>query len=215
MASTQADALFLLGDLFEVWVGDDAAQQAGFEADCAAVLRATTLRLPVFFLAGNRDFLVGPGLAQATGITLLADPTVFSFGARRWLLSHGDALCLDDREYLAFRDKVRSPQWQREFLAMPLPARRAIARGMRAESEDLKRTDRVYADVDTPTALEWLREADAEVLVHGHTHKPADHTLDAGHRRVVLSDWDAEATPPRLQALRLTVEGDARRVDVG
>jgi UDP-2,3-diacylglucosamine hydrolase len=215
MASTQADALFLLGDLFEVWVGDDAAQQAGFEADCAAVLRATTLRLPVFFLAGNRDFLVGPGLAQATGITLLADPTVFSFGARRWLLSHGDALCLDDREYLAFRDKVRSPQWQREFLAMPLPARRAIARGMRAESEDLKRTDRVYADVDTAAALEWLREADAQVLVHGHTHKPAEHALDAAHKRVVLSDWEAEAMPPRLQALRLTVDGDARRVDVG
>jgi UDP-2,3-diacylglucosamine hydrolase len=214
MASTPADALFLLGDLFEVWVGDDAAREAGFEADCAAVLRATAQRLPVFFIAGNRDFLVGPELAQATGITLLADPTVFSFGARRWLLSHGDALCLDDREYLAFRDKVRSAQWQREFLAMPLPARRAIARGMRAESEDLKRTDRVYADVDTAAALEWLREADAQVLVHGHTHKPADHPLDAGHKRVVLSDWDAEATPPRLQALRLTVDGDARRVDL-
>jgi UDP-2,3-diacylglucosamine hydrolase len=214
MAATPADALFLLGDLFEVWVGDDAAREPGFEADCAAILRATAQRVPVFFLAGNRDFLVGPGLAQATGIKLLADPTVFSFGARRWLLSHGDALCIADREYLAFRDQVRSAQWQREFLAMPLPARRAIARGMRAESEDLKRTDRIYADVDTPTALEWLRQANAEVLVHGHTHKPADHRLDAGHERVVLSDWDAEATPPRLQALRITVEGDARRVDL-
>lgn len=213
MATTTADALFLLGDLFEAWVGDDAAREAGFEAECADVLRATAQRLPVFFLAGNRDFLVGSALAQATGITLLADPTVFCFGARRWLLSHGDALCLDDREYLAFRATVRGEQWQREFLALPLPARREIARGLRAESEDLKRTDRVYADVDTPAALEWLRAAAADVLVHGHTHRPAEHALDATHRRIVLSDWDAQASPPRLQALRLTLEGDARRVD--
>lgn len=212
MASTRADALFILGDLFEAWVGDDAAAVPGFEADCAAVLRATAQRLPVFFLAGNRDFLVGTGLAQATGVTLLADPTVFFFGAHRWLLTHGDALCIADTEYLAFRDQVRAAGWQREFLALPLATRRGIARGMRAESEELKRGERAYADVDTATALQWLREADAPVLVHGHTHKPAEHALDASHRRIVLADWDAEASPPRLEALRLTVSGDAQRI---
>ena len=212
MESTAASALFILGDLFEAWVGDDVAQVPGFEQDCAAVLRATAQRLPVFFLAGNRDFLVGDGLAQATGMTLLQDPTVFTFGDTRWLLSHGDALCIADTEYLAFRAQVRTPAWQHAFLAQPLATRQQIARGMRSESEQLKRAGREYADVDGPTALQWLREADAPVLVHGHTHKPGDHALDATHRRIVLSDWDAAAQPPRLEALGLHLDGRAERL---
>ena len=133
MAGLQADALFILGDLFEAWVGDDAAQVAGFEQQCADVLRHAAQRLPVFFLAGNRDFLVGDGLAQATGLAILPDPIVFAFGPKRWLLSHGDALCLADTEYLAFRAQVRQPAWQQAFLAQPLAARQQVARGMRAE----------------------------------------------------------------------------------
>jgi UDP-2,3-diacylglucosamine hydrolase len=212
MAGVRADALFILGDLFEAWVGDDAAQVAGFEQQCAQVLHATAQRLPVFFLAGNRDFLVGAGLAQATGLALLQDPTVFVFGERRWLLSHGDALCLADTEYLAFRAQVRNPAWQHAFLTQPLAARQQVARGMRAESEQLKRSGREYADVDTHAALQWLAAANADVLVHGHTHKPAEHALDATHRRIVLSDWDADAVPPRLEALRLHVDGRSERV---
>jgi UDP-2,3-diacylglucosamine hydrolase len=212
MGALGVDALFILGDLFEVWVGDDAAIGPGFERQCAEVIRATAQRLPVFFLAGNRDFLVGTALAQISGLTLLADPTVFSFGNGRWLLSHGDALCLADTEYLAFRAQVRDPAWQRAFLAQPLGTRQKIARGMRAESEELKRTRHDYADVDTSAALQWLLAADAPVLVHGHTHKPADHVLDAAHRRIVLSDWDADAQPPRLESLRLHADGRAERV---
>lgn len=212
MAATPADALFILGDLFEAWVGDDAAHEPGFEAQCAGILRAAASRLPVFFLAGNRDFLVGERLAHETGVVLLADPTVFTFGATRWLLSHGDALCIADTDYMAFRAQVRAPAWQREFLALPLAKRRAIARGMRTESEDRKRTDREYADVDTDTALAWLRAADARTLVHGHTHLPAEHALDTDHRRIVLSDWDAQAAPQRLQALRIGIGGDVQRI---
>jgi UDP-2,3-diacylglucosamine hydrolase len=212
MAATRADALFILGDLFEAWVGDDAIAAPGFDAECAQVLRETAARLPLFFLVGNRDFLVGDALARATGMTLLADPTVFSFGAHRWLLSHGDALCLDDREYLAFRAQVRSPAWQDAFLAQPLAARQAIARGMRQESQALQEGNRSYADVDAAAALAWLRAADAAALVHGHTHRPGEHALDAQHRRIVLSDWDADATPPRLQALRITVAGEVQRI---
>ncbi len=212
MAATQADALFILGDLFEAWIGDDAAEVDGFEASCAAVLRATASRTPVFFLCGNRDFLVGERLARATGMTLLPDPTVLAFGRARWLLSHGDALCVDDTEYLAFRDKVRAPAWQQAFLAMPLARRQEVARGLRNESEELKQTDRVYADVDTATALAWLEATDAPVLVHGHTHRPAEHALDGTRKRIVLSDWDAQSQPPRLEALRLTVDGEARRI---
>lgn len=212
MESVEADALFILGDLFEAWVGDDSAQEPGFERECAEVLRATSRRLPVFFLAGNRDFLVGAGLAQAAGITLLPDPTVFLFGDRRWLLSHGDALCLADTDYLAFRAQVRDPAWQQAFLAQPLAARQQLARRMRSESEQMKRSGREYADVDGPAALQWLRAADADVLVHGHTHKPGEHALDAAHRRIVLSDWEAAATPPRLEALRLHAGGRSERV---
>ena len=212
MAEVAADALFILGDLFEAWVGDDAAGEPGFERECAQVLAATGRRLPVFFVAGNRDFLVGERLARDSGMTLLADPTVFCFGTQRWLFSHGDALCIDDREYLAFRAQVRNPAWQQGFLAQPLEQRQQIARGMRSESEQLKRSGREYADVDTATALQWMRAADASTLVHGHTHKPADHALDTQHRRIVLSDWDAGAVPPRLEALRLHVDGRAERI---
>lgn len=207
-----ADALYILGDLFEAWVGDDAAREPGFEADCAGILRATAQRLPVFFLAGNRDFLVGADFARDTGVTLLADPTVLDFGARRWMLTHGDALCLADTDYLAFRAQVRTPAWQQGFLALPLAQRRAIARGLRAESEDLKRQDRTYADVDTAAALQWLASAGASTLVHGHTHRPFRHALDAVHDRIVLSDWDAAATPPRLEALRIDAGGGAQRI---
>jgi UDP-2,3-diacylglucosamine hydrolase len=212
MAATGADALFLLGDLFEAWVGDDVLAAGGFEARCAEVLHATAQRIPLFFMAGNRDFLVGAGLAHATGMTLLQDPTVFSFGERRWLLSHGDALCLGDTDYQAFRAQVRGAAWQQAFLAQPLPVRQAVARGLRQESEAHKASDRVYSDVDTAAALEWLEASDAQVLVHGHTHQPAEHALDARHRRIVLSDWDAEAVPPRLEALRITREGGVERI---
>jgi UDP-2,3-diacylglucosamine hydrolase len=212
MAATRADALFLLGDLFEAWVGDDVLDAPGFEAECAEVLRGAAARVPVFFMVGNRDFLAGERLAQATGMTLLQDPAVFSFGGRRWLLSHGDALCVGDTDYQAFRAQVRGAAWQQGFLAQPLSVRQAVARGLRQESEALKATDRVYSDVDAATALQWLEAADAEVLVHGHTHKPADHTLDSRHRRIVLSDWDAEAMPPRLEALRIGRDGTVQRI---
>ena len=210
MRGTPASAVFILGDLFDVWVGDDAALSPGFEADCAAVLKDTASRLPVFFMHGNRDFLVGPAAMRATGATLLDDPTVFSFLGRRWLLTHGDALCLDDTEYLAFRAQVRSPHWQRDFLSKPLAERRAIGRGLREQSEARKRSGVAYGDVDATTAAAWLQAADAPVMVHGHTHRPADHALGNGLRRIVLSDWDAAAVPPRLQVLRVGQAGPLR-----
>ena len=213
MAATPADAVFVLGDLFEVWVGDDAALAAGFESDCAEILRTTAARLPVFFMHGNRDFLVGPGLMQSTGAVLLEDPTVLGFLGQRWLLTHGDALCLQDRDYLAFREQVRAPAWQVDFLARPLAERRAIARGLREQSEARKASGVPYSDVDPQAASAWLQAADAAVMIHGHTHRPADHPLGTGRRRIVLSDWDAAATVPRLQVLRVA-EAGAVRIDL-
>ena len=208
LAHTPADAVFMLGDLFEVWVGDDAAQDPdSFEARCAQVMAAASQQRDLFFLCGNRDFLVGPEFLRQSHTTGLADPCVLQWGAQRWLLSHGDALCLDDVDYQRFRQLARSPAWQHQFLAQPLELRRTQARNIRNQSEARKRTETVYADVDTPAALAWLQAAQAPVLIHGHTHRPATHDLGDGCRRHVLSDWDLAATPPRADVLRLTATG--------
>ena len=212
MARTPADALFILGDLFEVWVGDDT--QDPFALQCIAVLKATAQRMPVYFMCGNRDFLVGPALLKATGMTALSDPTVLDLGVAnngqpaRILLSHGDALCIDDHDYLRFRAQVRQPEWQTAFLAKPLAERQAYARNVRHQSEARKQShtasgtaDSSYADVDAQAAIAWLNASEAQVLLHGHTHKPAAHDLGHGLSRWVLSDWHADSQPPRLEVL--------------
>ena len=198
MANTPADALFILGDLFEVWVGDDT--QDAFALQCMSVLKTTAQRIPVYFMCGNRDFLVGQHLLQTTGLHGLSDPCLLELPTRI-LLSHGDALCVDDHDYLAFRAQVRQTAWQSDFLRKPLVERQAYARGVRNQSEARKQSHAHYADVDTKAALAWLKAAHAQVLLHGHTHKPAAHDLGHGCSRWVLSDWDALAQPPRLEVL--------------
>ncbi|SFC10676.1 UDP-2,3-diacylglucosamine hydrolase [Polaromonas sp. OV174] len=223
LENTPADAVFMLGDLFEVWVGDDAASapqppgaapKSSFELRCAHLLQQASQRLALFFMPGNRDFLVGQRFMDLCGCRLLTDPTVLVFpGAReqRWLLSHGDALCLDDVNYMQFRQQVRSPGWQQAFLAKPLAERQAMARGIRQQSQqqqqDRKRAGAGYVDLDSDAARQWLQAAQARTLIHGHTHQPAEHPLGDGLSRVVLSDWDAQAKPPRADALRLTASG--------
>ena len=208
LQTTRADALFILGDLFEVWVGDDAMTEPGsFEAQGVAALRAAAQRLPVYFMHGNRDFLAGPAFLAQCGMTGLADPCVLVFRGQRFVLSHGDLLCLDDVDYQRFRVQARSAQWQQQFLAQPLATRRAQARGIRQQSEARKQSGAVYADVDGPAAIAWLQAAQAHTLIHGHTHRPADHALAPGLQRVVLSDWDVAALPPRAEILRLSPAG--------
>ena len=207
MQTTPADAVFIMGDLFEVWVGDDTLQSGSFEFQCADAIRQTTARIPVFFMHGNRDFLVGSALMDLCTARLLDDPTVLVFESRRYLLSHGDALCIDDLPYMQFRAQVRGPEWQQAFLAQPLQARQAIARGLRQQSEARKQSGAQYADVDSQAARQLLQDAHAPALIHGHTHKPAEHDLGDGMRRVVLSDWDADAQPARAEVLRLSSDG--------
>jgi len=214
LQDTPADAVFILGDLFEVWIGDDAVSadfrarpESGFENRCARVLAQAGSRLALFFMHGNRDFLVGQTLMQLCNATLLNDPTVLAFAGQRWLLTHGDALCLDDTDYLQFRQQVRATPWQQDFLARPLAERQAIARDMRRQSEARKQSGADYADVDRAAARQWLEAAQARTLIHGHTHKPARHDLGQGYSRVVLSDWDAQAPKPRADLLRLTASG--------
>jgi UDP-2,3-diacylglucosamine hydrolase len=212
MASTPADAVLILGDLFEVWVGDDAAETDPFLQSCAQVLRQTAQRLHVAFMPGNRDFLVGPAFLSDCGVHALNDPCLLLWGDQRTLLSHGDVLCLDDRAYQSFRQQVRHADWQTEFLAKPLHERLSLARAMRTQSESQKNSATVYADADLDMALNWLRTAGADRLVHGHTHQPADHALGNGCRHV-LSDWSLDHAPTRAQVFRLQSDGAITRID--
>ncbi len=224
LQQTRADALFILGDLFEVWVGDDALDDDSNSGSTAHMqerawvqsLATAGKRLDLYFMQGNRDFLAGERLMSACHMTLLPDPTVLVTGQQRWLLTHGDALCLADIAYMEFRQLVRSPQWQTDFLAQPLARRRALATDIRARSEARKQDPGLAADtdVDDAAALRWLEQAKAPTMVHGHTHKPALHQLGgSGHQRIVLSDWDSAATPPRAQILRLELPVPAASVN--
>lgn len=226
MQTTRADALFILGDLFDVWVGDDVIDAGGdgvmtgsegapgFEARCVQILKATSRRLDIFLMHGNRDFLLGNAFAKASGLSLLEDPSVLDFGNQRWLLSHGDALCLADVGYQRFRSEVRSAQWQQDFLTQPLIERQQMAQELRQQSEMHKRSAVVsgqdVADVDAQASCDWLRQAQANTLLHGHTHKPADHDLAPGLHRLVLSDWNASAIPPRAEVLRLNAPSSSQ-----
>lgn len=212
---TDADAVIMLGDVFEVWVGDDACAEPGsFEARCAAWLAEAAAHRTLAFMHGNRDFLVGASLLQRCGVTALQDPTLLEAWGRRVLLTHGDLLCIDDHEYQAFRRSVRDPAWQTSFRALPLAERRAQAQAMRDATRLHQQSRPVadWADVDPATALAWLRAARSGDLVHGHTHRPGDQALAPGVMRHVLSDWDLDgATAPRAEVLRLTRSGFSRR----
>ncbi len=214
LQNTRAQAVFILGDLFDVWVGDDATGPIGavpaatdsFEMQCARVLMRASARIDIHFLCGNRDFLVGAQFLASCGVSWLEDPCVLELGGQRWLLSHGDALCLDDTAYQQFRAVVRTPQWQADFLQQALAQRLEIARGLREQSERYKKEHPTPAHVDSTAAVALLRQAGAHTLIHGHTHQPADHVLEGGLRQVVLSDWDLLTKPPRAQVLRLSLD---------
>jgi UDP-2,3-diacylglucosamine hydrolase len=234
---TTADAICMLGDVFEVWVGDD-SRHLPFERALVEQIKAASARRPVFFMHGNRDFLVGNTLCAEAGMSLLPDPTCLQAWGRRWLLTHGDAQCLSDHRYQAFRTQVRSPAWQQNFLDQPLAARVAQAQAMRRASQQHQQARSPHGDAatgashGTPTALsaaptdgDTLGDLDAElcraqltasaaaVLIHGHTHRPADHDLGDGLQRQVLSDWDLDdAGPPRAEVLRLQADGRAMRL---
>jgi UDP-2,3-diacylglucosamine hydrolase len=216
LRTTQADAVFILGDLFEVWIGDDARTPGSFAQRAADVLQEAASLRPMSFMAGNRDFLVGAAMLRDCGVAALPDPTVLDAWGQRILLSHGDELCLSDTEYQRFRRQVRSDAWRLAFLAKPLAERERLARDMRAASEAAKLAKfgghpaSAWADVDTAAAVSWMHAAGSRTLIHGHTHRPGNEVLAPGHTRHVLSDWDVDSAPRRAEALRLTRDGIAR-----
>ncbi len=196
-----AASLFILGDLFEYWAGDDDLETP-FNARIAAAIRALAdTGTAVFFMTGNRDLLAGADFARAIGATLLEDPARVRCGdhedAPVLLLAHGDALCTDDLAYQAFRRQARDPAWQAGFLAQPLAARKAVIAGLRQQSEAAKAEKAMeIMDVNADAVAALLREHGYPTLVHGHTHRPARHLLSIDGRecvRQVLPDWRGQA----------------------
>ena len=213
----RAQKLYLLGDIFEYWAGDDDLETS-FNRDVADALRAVAQAgVEVFWIAGNRDFLVSDGFAKAAGLTILSDPHVVTLAGRRLTLAHGDAQCTDDTDYMAFRAQVRNPAWQQGFMAMPLAQRKAIIEGLRQGSQAAqKEKSSEIMDVNQQAVAKLFADTESALLIHGHTHRPARHVyLDAAGEklRYVLPDWEIDATPARGGWIALGVDGMLRRFD--
>ena len=188
-----AEQLFILGDLFEYWVGDEALDDPMPAQVAAALHELGSGGAAICYMHGNRDFLIGERFARAAGLRILPDPFMVTLYGVRTLLMHGDTLCTDDTDYLEFRKVVRNPAWQAAFLAKPLAERHKLAQSARAESEDAKQVKSMtIMDVSADAVETVLRAHGYPRLIHGHTHRPAthDHLVD-GHRceRIVLADW--------------------------
>ena len=189
----QAEALYILGDLFEYWPGDDDLADPLHNEVAAAFSRLKEQGVALFLMHGNRDFLLGESFCKAAGLTMLPDPTQILLYGKSTLLMHGDTLCTDDAPYMAFREKVRNPAWQKEFLSKPLSERKAIIEGLRLESkqEQSQKTTEIL-DVNPRAVEEALRTHAYPRLIHGHTHRPAKHLVDVDGNiceRWVLPDW--------------------------
>jgi len=190
--ATEAEALYILGDLFESWVGDDDPNP--HYAEMKAAIRTLVDRgVPVFFMHGNRDFLIGERFAEETGITILPDPHHIDLYGTAVLLSHGDAMCIDDDEYQRIRVMTRNPEWQSIMLAKPLDERLSIAAQARRQSKQRNATlAEEIMDVNQTAVEETMAEHGVDMLLHGHTHRPAVHKFEVGARhitRIVLGDW--------------------------
>lgn len=188
----QAQALFILGDLFEAWIGDD--DDDPFHQQIIAALNATsTAGVSIHIQHGNRDFLLGSRFAAASAAKLLPDPFLLSLPEKKFVLSHGDALCTDDKEYQSFRLQVRSPAWQKAFLASPLAERRALASQLRQQSKQYKQhKDSALMDLNQQATDNFIRQHGHTTFIHGHTHQPATHhhLVDGiPVERWVLADW--------------------------
>lgn len=209
----RADALYILGDLFEAWIGDD--DDASLPARVASALKALKdSGVPVYFIAGNRDFLLGEDYARRAGMAILEDGTVVDLHGTPTLLLHGDTLCTDDAAYLAFRKQVRDPAWQRQFLAQPLAARRAFAQQARnASREHTSQSTMTIMDVNPHAVEAALRDARVTRMIHGHTHRPAVHDLELDGelaQRIVLGDWYEQGSVLRVDADSIALQGIAQ-----
>jgi len=207
----EADELYILGDLFEAWVGDD-DPNTHYGKIKMAIRKVVDKGIPVYFMHGNRDFMIGHQFANETGVEILPDPYPVTMYGERTLLSHGDALCIDDVQYQRVRKMVRDPAWQKSILEKPLKERLRIAAEARRQSlEQTINMNLSIMDVNQDEVVRVIRKHEVDILVHGHTHRPDVHTIDLGRRkakRIVLGDWYTQGSVlrwdlrgPKLQAM--------------
>jgi UDP-2,3-diacylglucosamine hydrolase len=216
LRETTADAVFLLGDVFEAWIGDD-VEPGSFEAEVLQHLGAASQRLTVGFMVGNRDFLLRPAALTSRGVMALGDPLLVSAFGQTVAMVHGDAQCVDDLAYQRFRAQVRQAAWQQAFLAQPRSERAAAARAMRDASRQHQlaagdgsaasneRAGMAITDIEPTAAIALMASLGVDTLIHGHTHQPATHRpavrgASASTTRHVLSDWDLDTTASRQRA---------------
>ena len=209
--ASEADDLYILGDLFEAWVGDDDPNAHYFRIK-RALRKVVDGGVPVYFMHGNRDFMIGREFANETGVKILDDPYKVTMYGQKTLLSHGDALCTDDVRYQRVRKMVRDPEWQRNMRSKPLKERLRIAQEARRQSlEQTINMSLEIMDVNQQEVEKVIRQYDVDVLLHGHTHRPDVHTVDLGNRkakRIVLGDWYTQGSVvrwdsrgPRLESM--------------
>ncbi|MBL8245789.1 MAG: UDP-2,3-diacylglucosamine diphosphatase [Rhodanobacteraceae bacterium] len=212
--AADGQSLYLLGDVFEAWVGDD--DDAPLALAVAAQLRQLRdAGIDIGFMHGNRDFLVGAGFAERAGARLLGDTEFVELAGRRVALLHGDTLCTDDTQYQAIRRQLRDPRWQQQFLAQPLAARRAFAAKARAESAaHTAMAAAEIMDVNATAVSGLLAETGADWIIHGHTHRPAVHDLGNGRRRIVLGDWPRAASWLRVEGEGGTLHYEGRELAI-
>ena len=186
---SKADTIFVLGDLFEYWLGDD-DPNASFAEIKNLLKKVSDKNISIFFMHGNRDFLIGESFAEETGCHILHDPHVIDLYGKKVLISHGDIFCTDDLEYQNFKEEVRNDMWQKEFLAKDLKDRQEIAKNLRKESAIKNSNKEDYLmDVNKSEVEKIAQENDIDILIHGHVHRPKIHNEVFG-QRIVLGDWD-------------------------
>lgn len=192
-----ADALYILGDFFEMWVGDD--DKSEFNESIKAALRnLTRTGLPVYFMRGNRDFLIGEDFANSTGCRIINDPSVIQLYGQRILLTHGDILCTRDTSHLRFRKLVHNPFYHTYFFMLPLFVRKFIAKKIRGSTKkSVKKKDYAIMDVTSEAVTQMMLEHQVKLLIHGHTHRPHIHSIDLNSTpatRIVLGAWHENAS---------------------
>ena len=198
--ASEADDLYILGDLFEAWVGDDDPNTHYFTIK-RALRKIVDKGIPVYFMHGNRDFMIGRGFANETGVEILKDPYKVQMYGQKVLLSHGDVLCTDDVQYQRVRKMTRDPDWKKTILARPLKDRLRMAEEARRQSlEQTINKSMEIMDVNQDAVKTIIKHFNVDVLLHGHTHRPAIHEIDLGRRkakRIVLGDWYTQGSVVR------------------
>lgn len=214
----QASRLYLLGDIFEYWAGDDDADEPYHRLIISSLRQLADAGVALFWIGGNRDFLVSSVFAEAAGLALLPDPYVAEIANQRIILTHGDAYCTDDAAYMAFRNQVRNKNWQQQFLAQPLAQRKQIVEAMRMGSKEAQRGKSMeIMDVNAQAINSLFTAHRAALMIHGHTHRPALHTVQIegeSRRRYVLPDWECDGADERGGWLALDEAGRFLRYDV-